>query len=180
MKNLKSIMMIALAIGISSGIYAQHDHSKMNMDHKNNDMMDHHDNDLVKLNDENLTKAYMHYTMIYEALLEANATKVQMASKMLVKILSSYGKASEAEQVTAELASNSNIKEQRVLFSDLTTKFEPLLKGNITEGEIYKTFCPMANDGGSFWFSNSSKIENPYFGKTMSSCGSVKETFKSI
>lgn len=182
MKNLKikSVVMIALAMSLTSVNYAQHDHSKMNMKQDNHSMMNHHDNNMVKLNDKNLTKAYMHYTMIKEALVEANATKVQMASKMLVGILNSYGKASEAEKVASEMVSKSNIMDQRIVFSKLTTAFEPLLKGNIVEGEIFKTFCPMANDGGSYWFSNSSKIVNPYLGKTMASCGSVKETFTSI
>lgn len=182
MKNLKlkSAVMIAFILSVSNFTYAQHDHSKMNMEHQNKDMMNHYGNNMVKLNDENLTKAYMHYTMINEALVETNAAKVQMTSKMLVEILNSYGKASDAAQVATQLASTSDIKEQRVLFSNLTLEFEPLLKGNIVEGEIFKTFCPMANNGGSYWFSNSNKIENPYMDKAMSGCGSVKETFKPI
>ncbi|WP_428743279.1 DUF3347 domain-containing protein [Tenacibaculum sp.] len=170
--------MIAFIISGSNFIYAQHDHSKMDMKHGDHGMMEH--NNTVKLNDENLTKAYMHYTMINEALVEANAAKVQMVSKMLVGILNSYGKASDAAQVATQLASTSDIKEQRVLFSNLTLEFEPLLKGNIVEGEIFKTFCPMANNGGSYWFSNSSEIANPYLSKNMATCGSVKETFKSM
>jgi hypothetical protein len=182
MKNIKikSVVIIALVMSMSSVIYAQHNHSKMNIKHENKDMMNHHDNTMVKLNDENLTKAYMHYTMINKALVEAKVTKVQMASKMLVQILNSYGKASEAVQVATELASNSDINEQRLLFSKLTSTFEPLLKGNIVEGKIFKTFCPMANNGGSYWFSNSSEIANPYLGKDMATCGSVKETFQSM
>lgn len=182
MKNLKikPVVMVVLAMSLSNAFYAQHDHSKMNMEHQNKDMMNHHGNTMVKLNDENLTKAYMHYTMINEALVGASAAKVQMASKMLVGILNSYGKAPKAAQVATQLASTSDIKEQRVLFSDLTSAFEPLLKGNIVEGEIFKTFCPMANNGGSYWFSNSSKIANPYLSKDMATCGSVKETFKPI
>jgi Protein of unknown function (DUF3347) len=181
MKNLKlkSTVMLALAMSMSSVIYAQHDHSKMNMKQDNHDMKN-QDKSMVTLNDKNLTKAYMHYTMINEALVEANSEKAQKASKMLVKILNKYGKAQEAEKVATEIASKSNIMEQRIVFSKLTIAFEPLLKNNVTDGEIFKNFCPMANDGGSFWFSNSSKIVNPYMGKAMSSCGNVKETFKSI
>jgi len=181
MKNLKikSLVIIVLAMSMSSIIYAQHDHSKMNMKHEKKEKMNHKEN-MVKLNDKNLTKAYMHYTMINKALVTGDAKKVQMASKMLVEILNSYGKAQEAKKVATKLASNSDIKAQRVLFSNLTTAFEPLLKGNIVKGEIFKTFCPMANNGGSYWFSNSSKIVNPYLGKDMATCGNVKETFKSM
>lgn len=171
--------MIALIMGMSSVVYAQHDHGNMNMKQDDHGMMD-HDTNMVKLNDKNLTKAYMHYTMINEALVEANSEKAQKASKMLVGILKKYGKATDALKVAEDMASKSNIMDQRIVFSKLSTAFEPLLKENVTEGEIYKTFCPMANDGGSYWFSNSNKIKNPYMGKAMVSCGSVKETFKSM
>jgi hypothetical protein len=181
MKNIKfkTVLMMALIIGMSSVIYAQHDHSKMNMKQDDHGMMNHNTN-MVKLNDKNLTEAYMHYTMINEALVEANSEKAQKASKRLVGILKKYGKATDAQKVAEDMASKSNIIYQRIVFSKLTTAFEPLLKDNIVEGEIYKNFCPMANDGGSYWFSNSNKIANPYMDKAMASCGSVKETFKSM
>ncbi|WP_445735929.1 DUF3347 domain-containing protein [Mariniflexile sp.] len=181
MKNLKlkPVLMIALIMGMSSVVYAQHDHGKMNMKQDDHSMMDHGSN-MVKLNDKNLTKAYMHYTMINEALVEANPEKAQKASKMLVGALKNYGKATGAQKVAEEMASKSNIMDQRIVFSKLTTAFEPLLKDNVTEGEIYKNFCPMANVDGAYWFSNSDKIANPYMDKAMATCGSVKETFKSM
>ncbi|WJJ96423.1 DUF3347 domain-containing protein [Algibacter luteus] len=181
MKNLKlkSVVMIALIMGMSSIIYAQHDHSKMNMKQNDHSMMD-HDKSMVKLNDKNLTKAYIHYTMIKNALVEANSEKAQKASKMLVGILKKYGKANDIKKVAEEMSSKSNIIDQRIVFSKLTLVFEPLLKDNIVEGEIYKNFCPMASNGGSYWFSNSNKIVNPYMDKVMASCGSVKEIFKSM
>tara|TARA_R110000868_G_scaffold83058_1_gene234665 strand:- start:2705 stop:3250 length:546 start_codon:yes stop_codon:yes gene_type:complete len=175
--KLKTVAIIALAISLSSGVYAQHDHSNMNMKQDDHAMMD-HTNSMVKFSDKNLTKAYMHYTMITEALVEANSEKAQKASKMLVGILNKYKKAPDTEKVAVKMASKDNIMDQRIVFAELTRAFEPLLKDNIVEGAIYKTFCPMANDGGSFWFSNSSKIVNPYMEKDMSSCGSVKETFR--
>lgn len=179
MKNLKTVVMMALTMSLSTFIYAQHDHGKMNMKQDNHSMMD-HDKSMVKLNDKNLTKAYMHYTMIKNALVEDNSKKVQKASKMLVGVLKKYGKAADAQKVAEDMAAKSNILDQRMVFAELTTAFEPLLKDNVTKGEIFKNFCPMASDGGSYWFSNSDKIVNPYMGKAMASCGSVKETFKSM
>jgi len=179
MKNLKTVVMMALTMSLSTFIYAQHDHGKMNMKQDNHSMMD-HDKSMVKLNDKNLTKAYMHYIMIKNALVEDNSKKVQKASKMLVGVLKKYGKAADAQKVAEDMAAKSNILDQRMVFAELTTAFEPLLKDNVSEGEIYKNFCPMANDGGSYWFSNSNKIINPYMGKAMASCGSVKDTYKSL
>jgi Protein of unknown function (DUF3347) len=177
--KLKSLVIIVLVMSLSSVIYAQHDHSKMNMKQSDHGMID-QDKSMVKLNDKNLNMAYMHYNMIHKALVDSNALEAQKATKMLVDILKKYGKAQEAEKIATEMASKSNIMEQRIVFSKLTTAFEPLLKDNVTEGEIFKNFCPMANEGGSFWFSNSSKIINPYMGKAMASCGNVKETFTSM
>ena len=181
MKNLKlkTVVIIALIMSITNVINAQHDHGKMNKKQGDHSMMD-HDKSMVKLNDKNLTKAYMHYSMIKEALVEANSEKAQKASKMLAGILKKYGEATNAQKVAEDMASKSNIIYQRIVFSKLTTAFEPLLKDNVVEGEIYKNFCPMANNGGSYWFSNSNKIVNPYMDEAMASCGSVKEIFKSM
>ena len=182
MKNLKlkSIAIIVFIASVSNFTYAQHNHGNTNMKKGNHDMMAHNDK-MVKLNNKNLTKAYMHYTMIKDALIEANSEKAQKASKMLVGFLKKSGNAEQAKIIASEMASKSNITEQRIVFAELTTALEPLLKDNVVEGEIYKTFCPMANSGeGSYWFSNSSNIVNPYMGKAMASCGSVKEIFKSM
>ena len=44
---------------------------------------------------------------------------------------------------------------------------------------LYKDFCPMANDGkGAIWISEIKAIKNPYLGKKMTTCGSVKEEIK--
>lgn len=44
---------------------------------------------------------------------------------------------------------------------------------------LYKDFCPMANDGkGAIWISESKEIKNPYLGKAMPTCGTLKETIQ--
>jgi Protein of unknown function (DUF3347) len=178
--NFKSVLLIAVAMSLSVFTYGQqgHDHSKMKMNHKKGGMMKNHSMMSVMLKDKNLNKAYMHYIMINKALVKADAKKVQMMSGMLVTILNSYGKASDASAIAAKLAADSDIDGQRKLFAQLTLAFEPLLKGQVSKGTIYKNFCPMANGGGAYWFSNSENIINPYLGSAMPSCGEVKETIK--
>lgn len=180
MKILKSAVIIALIMSVTNDINAQHQHGKMNMKHEDDHSIMEHDESMVKLSDKDLTNAYMHYAMINNALVEANSEKAQKASKMLVGIIKDYKKAPEAEKAAREMASKSNIMDQRIVFSKLTTAFEPLLKDNVVEGQIYKNFCPMATASGSYWFSNSNKIANPYMDKAMANCGSVKEIFKSM
>jgi hypothetical protein len=41
---------------------------------------------------------------------------------------------------------------------------------------LYKEFCPMYNKGkGGYWLSELKEIHNPYFGKEMPTCGTIKE-----
>jgi Cu(I)/Ag(I) efflux system membrane fusion protein len=44
-------------------------------------------------------------------------------------------------------------------------------------GHLYLVHCPMAFKGaGADWFSSEAKVENPYFGSRMFSCGDITET----
>jgi len=179
--NFRTLILIALTMSLSIFSYGQKNQEKMDMKHANGKMMKHKGMTMsVVLNNPNLSKAYMHYTMISKALVKADAKKTQMISNMLASILKNYKKASEALDVAGKLAKADKLEEQRRLFADLTTAFEPLLKGHISKGVIYKNYCPMANGADAYWFSNSKKIVNPYMGSTMPSCGSVKEILKSI
>ena len=165
--NLKSVLLVVLTMSLSVLTYGQHDHNMMNNQSK-----------MVMLKDSNLNKAYMHYIMIRKDLFKADTKRVKMMSNMLVDILSNYGKAPDAKNAAARLAETSDIVMQRKLFAVLSLTFEPLLKGQVAKGTVYKNFCPMANGTGAYWFSNSEKIMNPYMGSAMPSCGEVKETFK--
>ena len=44
---------------------------------------------------------------------------------------------------------------------------------------LYVDHCPMYNDNkGATWLSEVKQIKNPYLGKKMPTCGSVKEEIK--
>ncbi len=45
----------------------------------------------------------------------------------------------------------------------------------LSEEPLYLDYCPMKK---SSWLSNDKAIKNPYFGSSMLTCGSVKETLK--
>ena len=72
------------------------------------------------------------------------------------------------------------IDHQREHFMSLSNNLTTLVKTLKINGETaYSQFCPMANDGkGAFWLSKEDKVKNPYYGKKMMTCGSVKETLK--
>ena len=51
------------------------------------------------------------------------------------------------------------------------------MKADKTTGQkLYYDNCPMYNKGkGGNWISETKEIQNPYYGKSMRDCGSVKE-----
>lgn len=85
---------------------------------------------------------------------------------------------SDIKEHAEHIASNKgNIKHQREHFETLSTDLYDLLKAGDKIGKkLYYTNCPMYNKGkGGNWISETAEIKNPYYGKQMSDCGSVKE-----
>ena len=72
------------------------------------------------------------------------------------------------------------IDHQREHFMTLSNNLTTVVKAlKINAETAYSQFCPMANDGkGAYWLSKEDKVKNPYYGKSMLTCGSVKETLK--
>jgi hypothetical protein len=82
---------------------------------------------------------------------------------------------------TEQIGDNgSKIDRQRAYFITLSNNMASVVKAlKINEEAAYLQFCPMANDGkGAYWLSKENKVKNPYYGKSMLTCGSVKETLK--
>lgn len=72
------------------------------------------------------------------------------------------------------------IDHQREHFVTLSANLSSLVKSlKMNVETTYLQFCPMANEGkGAYWLSKEEKVKNPYYGKKMLTCGSVKETLK--
>ena len=77
-------------------------------------------------------------------------------------------------------ANDGNIAHQREHFEMLSKDMADLIKTFGSGGQtLYKDFCPMYNKGkGGYWISEIKEIKNPYYGRAMSTCGSVKEEIK--
>lgn len=72
-----------------------------------------------------------------------------------------------------------NIEHQREHFEMLSKDMYDLVKAFGGGQVLYKDFCPMYNKGkGAFWISETKEIKNPYLGKAMPTCGTVKEEIK--
>ncbi|WP_158796157.1 DUF3347 domain-containing protein [Pedobacter sp. L105] len=72
------------------------------------------------------------------------------------------------------IAGAKDIAAQRSSFANLSTDFYALTKNvKISSTPVYYAYCPMTKN---YWLSNDQVIKNPYFGKQMLSCGTVKDT----
>ncbi len=108
-------------------------------------------------------------------IIEINAIKMESMSvdehtvwmKYLEKLKTDATKISTAKE----------IEKQRTAFTSLSNNLWLTVKGlKIKDnGAIYVEYCPMKD---AYWLSKESSIKNPYFGKQMLTCGSIKETIK--
>lgn len=72
-----------------------------------------------------------------------------------------------------------NLAHQREHFETLSKDLYELVKTFGAGQPLYQDFCPMYNDGkGATWLSETKEVKNPYFGKKMPTCGSIKEELK--
>jgi hypothetical protein len=69
---------------------------------------------------------------------------------------------------------------QRIYFKFMSDNVFSMLKlMDVHELHLYAQYCPLAlNEKGGHWLSTSRKIENPYFGSKMLTCGGVTDTLK--
>ncbi len=122
-------------------------------------------------------KVFQNYQQIRMALVKSDAEEVNLAAGNLAE--SFNGEREEMKSMAMAMVDAKDIENQRELFSQLAEKVEPLFKESISEGAIYKQFCPMAFDGkGGYWISDVEEIRNPYYGEKMLKCGKVTETIK--
>lgn len=137
----------------------------------------------VGFQDKKITpKTFDAYQMITEDLVNANFDKAKQHTADLLQAVGSSEdeKWSRVKEVANTLAKAEDLEIFRVGFYDLTRVLEESLKEELSDGEIYMQYCPMAfNNKGAYWFSSDKEVMNPYFGDEMLHCGGVKETFKS-
>jgi hypothetical protein len=86
----------------------------------------------------------------------------------------------DAKEHAEHIGSNGgNIKHQREHFDMLSKDIYQLIKTFGGGQKLYYDHCPMYNDGkGANWISETKEIVNPYLGKSMPTCGTVKEELK--
>jgi len=133
----------------------------------------------AKFKDSKIAAVYTHYLHVKNALVLSDSRDAQLGSSALKTALVDAGNSKGAE-LAEKITQASNLKTQRAEFDALTKEIESLVrKSTLLSGEVYKQYCPMANEGnGGYWLSNDPKIKNPYYGDEMLECGEVKEVIK--
>ncbi len=86
----------------------------------------------------------------------------------------------DAKEMAEHIGKNAgDIEHQREHFDMLSKDMYDMVKTFGAAQTLYQDFCPMYNDKkGAIWLSEIKEIKNPYLGKKMPTCGSVKEEIK--
>jgi hypothetical protein len=77
------------------------------------------------------------------------------------------------------ISSVDELEHQREHFASLSKNMFEVIKAIKIDKPVYYQHCPMYGDGKSGnWLSLEKKIKNPYFGKSMPTCGTIVETIQ--
>lgn len=141
-----------------------------------------------------IKKIVEHYLHLKNALANDKPKDAAAAGKEMVKAIGTVDKSlltaeqkklyedieDDAREHAEHIGENAgNIEHQREHFDILSKDLYDVVKAFGSGQVLYKDFCPMYNDKkGAMWLSETKKINNPYYGKTMLTCGSVQEELK--
>lgn len=130
-----------------------------------------------------LTELLHSYYDIKNALVAGNAATASLKADDFIKHLNAIDAKSISQENAAALlkdashiSSSKEIKHQREHFAKFSENMFTVAKAvKLTSEPIYQAYCPMKK---AYWLSSEKAIKNPYFGSSMLTCGSVKETLK--
>lgn len=180
---------------VDSSDHAEHDgdsHDHHHATHKAENGSE-RDTSLAKSGSVSIDKIVDNYLLLKNALAKDDAKAAANAGKSLLAALNSestnamnastkieYLDIAESAKENAEhIGDNADkIEHQREHFVILSQDMADLLKLFKTDRKLYQDFCPMYDGGnGAYWISEVKEIKNPYLGKEMPTCGSVKKEF---
>lgn len=130
-----------------------------------------------------LTELYQNYISIKSSLASDDIKKTSMAAGEFLKTAKTVNSKMIPQSQLVSLQSDAKnmaqaktIDAQRKTFYRLSNVMIGLAKENkLSDKTVFVQYCPMAK--GS-WLSNEKQIVNPYYGKSMLDCGSVKSEIK--
>ncbi len=135
-----------------------------------------------------------HYLHIKNALVNDDGKDAASGGKAMVEAMAKFDKSLltseqkniykdievDAIEMADHISTNADkIEHQREHFDMLSKDMYDIVKTFGAGQTLYQTHCPMYNDNkGANWLSETKEIKNPYLGKKMPTCGSVKEEVK--
>lgn len=130
-----------------------------------------------KFADAKVNEVYQHYIHLKTALVNEDDKEATAGAQMLSTAMKDAG--IESKIIKAMVAAK-DLKTKRAHFSNLSNELaDAFRKSKLESGVVYKQYCPMANNNnGGYWLASEKKIQNPYYGSKMMSCGSVEEEIK--
>jgi len=122
-------------------------------------------------------KAFLaQYEKVRVALAADDLTAAKSAAAPLAKDLAEVAKeqtkAQSAADAAKKLTAATSLAEARGAFKAVSKRAVHYAQG---QKGYYVANCPMVEGGEGDWVQTSTKISNPYFGKSMLTCGSIKE-----
>ena len=134
--------------------------------------------DYINLKDK-LTKDDTNGAAVEGKKLFASFKKID-ANSLNAKQKAEYLDIAESAKENAEhIGDNAGkLDHQREHFAILSKDISDLIMLLGSNQKLYQDYCPMYDNGkGAVWISKTKEIENPYFGKKMSTCGAIKKEF---
>lgn len=130
-----------------------------------------------------LTKLYQNYISIKSSLASDDSKKTSVAATEFLQTSKAVSDKMlpKAQLVLMQsdaksIAQAKSIDAQRKVFYNLSDAMIRLANENkLSDNTVFVQYCPMAK--GS-WLSKEKQIVNPYYGKSMLDCGSVKSEIK--
>ncbi|MDC7994297.1 DUF3347 domain-containing protein [Altibacter sp. HG106] len=128
----------------------------------------------TSFNDAKMEQVFDQYLEVKNALVQTDKEATQTAASNLLTAFANIGVSEKAFMAGQAMVEAEDVEAQREAFVVVTAEVETLLEGALSEGAVYKQYCPMAfNNTGAYWLSDSKEIYNPYFGDKMLRCGRV-------
>lgn len=132
--------------------------------------------------DASVSKIYQNYLTIKNALVDVNANDASKYATAFLKSVESVNQKSLPKSISDNLRKNAkqivsakNIDAQRTSFAKLSSDISTLSTSyKLDEKTVYVMYCPMKK---ASWLSSEEEVKNPFYGKSMLTCGSVKSKY---
>lgn len=174
---MKSILTLTLLTLISFSAVAQHEH------HGNNDQ-----EEVQHQHREHLEMLILHYMEAKNALVQDNFESAKKHLGAFTKEVHSSSEMNQHENhaekhtehhgkmmaAVEEASASEDIKALRSAFKKISGELITAVQNQGYEGKLFKQYCPMYEVGSS-WLSTEEKVQNPFFGQSMHSCGDSSE-----